>query len=57
MTGLNSMFRKGTKLPCKHNLASLFLGELTMALGHGRLNSVGDIEKYNQLLKPKYNLI
>ena len=31
----------------------VILGELRMALWHGRLNSVGAIEKYNELLKPK----
>ena len=34
----------------------VILGELTMALGNGRLNSVGDTDKYNQLLKPKWNI-
>ena len=34
----------------------IIFGELTMALGHGHLNSVGAIEKYNHLLRPKYNL-
>ena len=40
----------------KDQRASLFLGELTMAIGHERLNSFGAIDKYNQLLKPTYNL-
>ena len=35
---------------------SMVFCEFMMALGNGRLNSVGVIKKYNQLLKPKYNL-
>ena len=40
----------------RYQLASWFLGELTMAYGNGRLNSVVAIKKYNQLLITKYNL-
>ena len=31
----------------------MIFGELTMALGNGRLNIIGAIKKYNQLLIPK----
>ena len=31
-------------------------GILTVALGHGRLNSIADTNKYDQLLIPKWNL-
>ena len=40
----------------KYQMASSFFGELTMALGNGHLNRVGVTKKYNQMLKPKYNL-
>ena len=40
------------------NMSSDFmiLGILIMALGHGRLNNVDANDKYNQLLKPKWNI-
>ena len=34
----------------------MILGELTIAIGHGRLTSFGVTDKYNQLLKPKCNI-
>ena len=29
---------------------------LTMSLGHRRVSSVGNTDKYNQFLKPKWNI-
>ena len=37
----------------KISASFIIFGEFTIALGHGRLNRVGDIEKYNLLLIPK----
>ena len=45
------MVLQGGMLKCQ--LASLFFGELIMALGNGSINSVGATKKYNQLLVPK----
>ena len=48
------LVRQGEVL--KYHLVSWLYGELIMALGNGRLNSVGVIKKYNHLLKSKFNL-
>ena len=34
----------------------MIFGAFMMALGYGRLNRVGAINKYNELLIPKFNL-
>ena len=50
---ISGMYSGLTGRSAKISAGFMILGELTMELGQKILNSVGAIEKYNQLLKPK----
>ena len=41
----------------KMSAGFIIIGILTMALGHGSVNIIGAIDKYNQWLKPKWNIM
>ena len=46
----------GLSRSAKISAGFMIIGELTMELGRGCLNSVGASDKYNQMLKSKWNL-
>ena len=50
------MFSGLTGRSAKISAEFMIIGILIMALGHGRLNNVDANDKYNQLLKPKWNI-
>ena len=50
---ISGMYSGLTGRSAKISAGFMILGELRILHGNGRLNSVGAIERYNQLLQPK----
>ena len=54
--GILGMYSSLTGRRAKIATGFMIFGEFMMALGYGRLNRVGAINRYNELLIPKFNL-